>query len=355
MYTLKQLAEHVGGVVAGDAETPVRGIAPFEQAGPGDITLAAEKRYLAGIADSPAAAVLVPADSEAQEGTQLRVADPKLAFVQLMHLFFDKPFEAEGIADGALVGEDCRISERVTIRAGASIGARVHIEDEVWIGAGAVIGDDCRIGQGSTLHPNCTLYSGVQLGRGVIIHGGTVIGADGFGYVFDGERQLKVPQTGSVRLEDDVEIGANSCVDRATFGETVIGRGAKLDNHVHVGHNCRIGENTVIVGQVGISGSVTIGRNCVLAGQAGVIDHIHIGDDVTVMVKTAVTRDLPSGSVISGQPSRDHRENLQIQAIMRRLPDIYALFRELQREGAGAAERPGGHSAATGKRPQADE
>jgi UDP-3-O-[3-hydroxymyristoyl] glucosamine N-acyltransferase len=178
------------------------------------------------------------------------------------------------------------------------------------------------------LHSNVTLYQGVTIGKRVVIHSGTVIGADGFGYVFDGKQQVKVPQTGSVEIHDDVEIGANSCVDRATFGSTVIERGAKLDNHVHVAHNCRIGENTVIVGCVGLSGSVTIGKNCILAGQCGTVDHINIGDNVRVMARAVVTKDIPSGSVVSGRYGRSHQQELKQEALLRRLPEIYRDWKE---------------------------
>ena len=334
MYTLAELAERIGAELVGDPTRRIEGIAPFEVAGPCDITLASDKRFLRQLTESCAAAVIVPSDHAGQEGSQLKVADPKLAFVQLMHLFFDKPFAARGVSQDAVIGTDCQIADEVNIRAGACIGDRVQIDRHVTIHAGTVVGDDCAIGAGATLYPNVSLYPGVRLGKRVIIHSGSVIGADGFGYVRDGERQLKVPQTGRVRLEDDVEIGANSCVDRATFGETVIARGVKLDNHVHVGHNCRIGENSVIVGQVGLSGSVTVGRNCVVAGHVGFVDHVTIGDNVIVMANTVVTREAPSGAVISGDPSRNHRENLKLQAIMRRLPEMYAMFRGLSQAAA---------------------
>jgi UDP-3-O-[3-hydroxymyristoyl] glucosamine N-acyltransferase len=248
-----------------------------------------------------------------------------------MALFKAKPFRNLGVSHQASVSKTCQLSEPVAIHPFVSIGDGVVIEEEVTLCPGVVIGDGCRIGAGSTLHPNVSLYAGVSVGKGVVLHSGTVIGADGFGYVHDGEKQVKIEQSGSVEIGDYVEIGANSCVDRATFGTTVLESHVKLDNLVHVGHNCHIGENTVIVGCVGISGSVTIGKNCVVAGQAGVSDHVTIGDDVIVMQKTAVTKDIPSGSRVGGPYSRDYRSELKIQAVTQKLPEIYQEIRRFRK------------------------
>ncbi len=330
MHTLEQLADLVDGQTEGDGSVKISGVRPFEDARPGDITLAAAPRYWNNLKATRATAVIAPSELQSASLPLLRTADPMLAFARVISLFHTKPFLTRGISSQAEIGEDCSIAERVSIHPFVSIGEGVTIEEEVTLHSGVSVGDGCRIGTGTTLHPNVVIYPGVHLGRRVIIHGGSVIGADGFGYVFDGEKQVKIEQTGTVEIQDDVEIGANSCVDRATFGSTVVEKHAKLDNHVHVGHNSRIGENTVVVGCIGISGSVNIGKNCILAGQAGVIDHINIGDGVTVMVKTAVTRDIPSNTTISGQPGRDHREQLQIQAVIRKLPEMYKDWKKLK-------------------------
>jgi UDP-3-O-[3-hydroxymyristoyl] glucosamine N-acyltransferase len=323
MYTLKQLAEKTRGEVLGDPDVVISGAAPFDEASSGKITVAFSKRYLSRLESTTASAVIVPPGIRSKEKTLLSVDNPKLAFAQVLQLFTSQPFRAEGISELAHVGKDCEISSLVSIQPFAMIGDAVVIEDQVSIGSGVVIGEKCRIGAGSTLHPNVTLYPNVRLGERVAIHSGTVIGADGFGYVFDGNRQIKIPQIGSVEIHDDVEIGANSCVDRATFGATVIECGVKLDNHVHIAHNCRIGENTVIVGCVGISGSVTIGRNCLLAGQCGTVDHVKIGDNVKVLARAVVTKDIPPDSVISGLHGRPHRQELRREALIDRLPEIY--------------------------------
>ncbi len=320
MFSLAELADLVGGEVVGRGDTVVSGVAPFESAGPGDITLAAGSKYLRRLDASPAAAAIVPKSAESPAKPLLRVGNPRLAFALILDRFTRRPFEASGISSLVSIGADCRIAERVSIDPFVTLGNNVVVEEEVTLGSGTAVGDDCHIGRGTTLHPNVTLYPRVRLGRDVIIHSGTVIGADGFGYVFDGSRQVKIAQTGRVEIGDEVEIGANCCVDRATFGATVIERHVKLDNLVHVGHNCRIGENTIIVGCVGVSGSVQIGRNCVIAGQAGFADHVKVGDGAKIYARAAVFKDVPPGGKVSGIPAQDHRRELKIQAAMRRLP-----------------------------------
>ena len=333
LYRLRQLAKHVGGEVAGDPDTPNRRLRPFETAGPGDLTLAVEKRYEERIRETGASAVIVSKTVRFRNRPLLRVDNPRLAFARLLQFIDKTPFVPTGVSPDATVGRDCSIPERVSIHPHAYVGDGVTLGEEVTLHPGVYVGNGCTIGDGTILHPNVTVYDGIRIGARVILHSGAVIGADGFGYVFDGERQVKIPQRGTVVIEDDVEIGANSCVDRATFGQTTIGRGVKLDDHVQIGHNCTIGENTVMVGQVGVSGSVTVGRNCILAGQSGVVDHVRIGDGVKVLAKTAVTKDVPDGMTVSGQPARDHRTTVKIQALTRRLPQLMAEWRAWKKRG----------------------
>ena len=323
MYTLKQLAEQTDGKIVGDPATAISGIRPFDEAGPGEITVAFTKKYLDQLDSTSATAVIVPQKVESESKALLTVENPKLAFAKILQLFTSEPFTALGVSHLAHIGAHCEIADRVAIHPFATIGENVFIGDQVSIGAGTVVGPECQIGKGTTLHPNVTLYPKSIIGERVILHSGTVIGADGFGYVFDGTEQVKMPQTGRVEIGDDVEIGANSCVDRATFGSTVIERGVKLDNHVHIAHNCRIGENTIIVGCVGVSGSVTIGRNCLLAGQCGTVDHVSIGEGSTVLARAVVTKDVPPNSTISGRHGRSHRQELKHEALLRKLPEIY--------------------------------
>ncbi len=327
LYRLRQLADHVGGEVAGDPDTLIERLRPFETAGPGDLTLAAETRYQERIRESGASAVIVSKAVRFRNRPLLRVDNPRLAFARLLQFIHKTPFVPTGVSAHATVGRGCSIPERVSIYPHVHVGDGVTLREEVTLHPGVHVGNGCRIGAGTVLHPNVTVYDGIRIGARVILHSGAVIGADGFGYVFDGERQVKIPQRGTVVIEDDVEIGANSCVDRATFGHTTIGRGVKLDDHVQIGHNCTIGENTVMVGKVGVSGSVTVGRNCILAGQSGVVDHVRIGDGVKVLAKTAVTKDIPDGMTVSGQPAREHRTTVKIQALTRRLPQLMAEWR----------------------------
>ncbi|UCF35806.1 MAG: UDP-3-O-(3-hydroxymyristoyl)glucosamine N-acyltransferase [Acidobacteriota bacterium] len=335
MLTLGQIVETLGCELTGDPTIEITGASPFELAQDGQITLATRKDYLQRLDETAASAVIVPLECEATGIALIKAPNPKLVFARVVELLTAKPFVALGVSKQAAVGRNCQISDRCTVHPFVSIGENVVIEAGSELHSGVVVGDNCRIGKGSTLYPNVTLYSNVTLGQRVILHSGVVIGADGFGYVFDGSRQVKVPQTGRVEIHDDVEIGANSCVDRATFGATVIERGVKIDNLVHIGHNCRIGEGTIIVGCVGISGSVEIGRFCVLAGQSGVADHVKIGDNVQVYQKTAVTKDVPAGSRVAGTHGRDYAKEMRIEAVLRRLPDLYRDVRELKKRIPG--------------------
>jgi UDP-3-O-[3-hydroxymyristoyl] glucosamine N-acyltransferase len=323
MYTLEQLAQALEGQVVGDASLMIGGVRPFDQADTGDITLAADPKYRNHLDQTCASAVIVALGVEAPGKPLLQVAHPKLAFARAIALFYSEPFQAQGISPLAFIGKECRIAANVSIYPFVYVGDCAEIGERVTLHAGVVVGADCRIGAGCTLYPQVTLYPGVTLGQNVILHSGAVIGADGFGYVFDGQRQVKILQTGTVEIHDEAEIGANSTIDRATFGATVIERGAKIDDQVHVGHNCRIGENTVISSGVGISGTVTVGKNCILAGQVGVADHVTIGDNVVALARTGVTKDIPGGRTVSGYPPQDHREELRFQALLRRLPGLF--------------------------------
>jgi len=322
-YKLGDLAQLLGGKAVGDLNQLITAASPFESAGPGEITLAGNQKLLAELTKSEAGAVIVPSGTKCDSKNLLVIENPKAAFARALQLLLTEPFQASGISGRADIGEGCEISDEVSISPFVTIGEKTSIRDQVTVESGCSIGKGCKIGRGCHLYPNVVLYPGVILGDRVTIHSGTAIGADGFGYVRDGDEQVKLPQTGNVIIGDDVEIGANSCVDRATFGSTVIERQVKIDNHVHIGHNCRVGEGTIIVSSVGISGSVNIGRNCIFAGQSGASDHVTIGDNVVVLAKTAVTKDVPSGMTVSGLHGRDHRGQIKTEAILNRLPDIY--------------------------------
>jgi UDP-3-O-[3-hydroxymyristoyl] glucosamine N-acyltransferase len=340
------LARHVEGEVDGDSDLQISRVRPFNEATEGDITLAVDSRYLTRAGDTGASAVIVSVDAPCCPKDLLRVKNPKLAFAQVLHLLHPRKLSALGISEDACFGEECKVSSDVSIASMVSIGDRVTIGSKVSIGSGCCIGDDCHIGEGSLLHGNVTLYPGVHIQERVFLHSGCVIGADGFGYAAHDQGHFKIEQMGTVLIESDVEIGANSCVDRGTFGTTVIGKGTKIDNLVHVGHNCKIGQNTVIVGCVGISGSVQIGDRCLIAGQAGVGQHVTIGDDVKILQKSAVMKDIPPGKTVSGLYGRDHREELRIQAALRRLPQ---LLKDAVAPRSEAPRKPGAEDAWEGE------
>ena len=331
-YKLAELAEIAGGEVCGDPDFTITAAMPFDLAGSSEITLAANQKLLADLGKTSAGAVIVPSGTRFEGKNLVTSGTPKAAFARILQLFHSRPFLPEGISSHSVIGKNCRISDEITIEPFVTIGDGVVIAEQVAVGSGSSIGDGCRIGKGCRLFPNVTIYPGVILGERVTIHSGTVIGADGFGYVRDGDEQVKFPQTGNVEIGNDVEIGANSCVDRATFGSTVLEKNVKIDNHVHIGHNCRIGEGTIIVGSVGISGSVTIGKNCIFAGQSGASDHVTIGDNVIVLAKTAVTKDVPSGMTVSGLHGRDHRGQIKTEAILNRLPDMYRDLKTIKKK-----------------------
>ena len=331
-YKIEELAGIVKGEVRGDPGFTVTAAKPFDSAEFNEITLASNQKLLSDLDKTAAGAVIVPPGTRFEGKTLLVAENPKAAFARILQLFHIKPFVTGGISGQAAIGKNCRISDKVTIEPFVVVGNQVVIRDQVTIGSGCSIGEGCVLGENCTLFPNVTLYPGVILGDRVTIHSGTVIGADGFGYVRDGDEQVKLPQTGNVEIGDDVEIGANSCVDRAAFGSTVLEKNVKIDNHVHIGHNCRIGEGTIIVGSVGISGSVTIGKNCIFAGQSGASDHVNIGDNVIVLAKTAVTKDVPSGMTVSGLHGRDHRGQIKTEAILNRLPDMYRDLKTIKKK-----------------------
>jgi UDP-3-O-[3-hydroxymyristoyl] glucosamine N-acyltransferase len=236
-----------------------------------------------------------------------------------------------GVEKGAFVSPRARLGKGVAVAAGASVAAGATIGDRTVLHPGARVGEGARIGADCVLYPNAVVLERCVVGDRCILHAGAVIGADGFGYVWDGKAQRKIPQRGIVRLEDDVEIGANSAVDRATFGETVVGRGAKIDNLVQIGHNCVVSEHVILCAQVGLAGSARVGRRAVLAGQVGVNDHVTIGEGAVLTGQTGVTSDAPAGSVLSGVPEMPHRKWLRSSALFARLPELSRRLEELAR------------------------
>jgi UDP-3-O-[3-hydroxymyristoyl] glucosamine N-acyltransferase len=329
---LGKLAQLVQGQLQGDAGKTIRGIAPFESATPEEITFAAQPKYLRRIGETDAGAILVPADFQAPSRILLRVANPQAAFARIAAYFHPPAKPPAGISPhsrigaGFVRGQDVSIGPLVVIQDAVVLGDRVTLHPHVFIGNGVVIGDDVEI------FPNVSILERCRIGNRVKIQAGTVIGSDGFGYAPEGEAYVKIPHIGVVQIDDDVDIGAGNTIDRATFGRTWIQRGVKTDNLVQIAHNVTVGEDSVIVAQVGISGSVAIGRHAVLAGQAGIAGHLTLGDHVTVGPQAGVGRSINNGEVVSGSPEMPHRQWLRAQRIIPQLPALSRRIAELERK-----------------------
>ena len=292
-YTVREIQAHIGGELSGDPETVIAGINSLEFAQPGELTFADRNKYAAQVRQSRASAAIVPLGFPVVGGrTLLRVDNPRLAFFKVIHLFQPKTALQTGVHRQAVVAPDAELGDGVTIRECAVIRSRARIGRETVIESGAHIGEGVSIGEQCFIGPNVVIRRGCRIGNRVIIHGGTVIGADGFGYVWSEGRHVKIPQLGNVVIEDDVELGANVCVDRATLGSTIIGRGTKVDNLVQIAHNDVIGEHVIMSGQVGLAGSVRVGNRAMFGGQAGVADHLTIGDDARIGAGSGVIKDV---------------------------------------------------------------
>lgn len=319
--TLAELAELVDGRLIGE-DAVIGGIASLEDAGEGEISFLANPKHAAKLAASRASAVIVPKGVTAAGKTAIEVANPYLAFAKVLTAFTVVAARPRGVMEGAVVGTGVSLGNDCTIHPRACIGDNVRMGNSVVVHPGAVIYEGVEIGDDVVIHANVTVREQCRIGNRVILHAGAVIGSDGFGYAPDGDGWYKIPQVGIVVIEDDVEIGANTTIDRAAMNVTRIGRGTKIDNLVQIGHNCVIGENCMIVSQVGISGSTKVGKHVTLAGQVGVTGHVSIGDNVMVGGKGGVTGNIASGSLVSGTPAFSHKEWLRASAIFTKLPEL---------------------------------
>ncbi len=329
MPTLEELARLVGGRVDGDGSWRVERLKPVDEAGEGDLAFLTSAKYAAQAAACPARAFLADEKTALQGRNILRHPDPYFALSLLIGHFHPEPQdppEPGPVAASAFVPASARVHP------GAVVGPRAVLGERVVIHSGAVLMRDTAVGDDTVVFPNAVLYPRVTVGKRCVIHGGAVLGADGFGFAFHEGRYHKIPQVGGVRLGDDVEIGANACVDAGTLAPTVVGDGTKIDDLVMIAHNVRVGRHAVLVGQVGIAGSTTIGDRCVFAGQSGAVGHITIGRGVTVTAKTGVAKDTPDGSMVSGFPGRDHKVWLKEQAALARLPEFVSKLRKGEKE-----------------------
>ncbi len=328
--TLGEVAAALGATLDGDASRPVRGVASLETAGPDEVSFLTSDRYQREAERTRAAAVVAPTDAQRLPCAVLRVASPRTAMITLLRLFHPEPVTSPGVhalahvAPGAVVDPTAAVGPFAVVEAGARIERGARIGALVYVGAGAEVGED------STLHSGAIVRDGVRIGRRVIVHPGAVLGADGFGYVFEEGAHRKIPQVGGVRVEDDVEIGANTTIDRGMLGDTVIGRGSKIDNLVQVGHNCDIGADVILVAQVGLSGSCRVGRRAILAGQVGVADHVSIGENAVLTAQSGVPSDVDAGEIRGGAPARPMAEMRRIWAAERMLPDLLRKVRALE-------------------------
>jgi UDP-3-O-[3-hydroxymyristoyl] glucosamine N-acyltransferase len=332
---LSELAAIVEGEVYGDPGAVMTGVADIRSAGSGDITFAASRKYEAMIEMTRASAVIVRKGYEALDDARsyVMVDNPDVAFAEIVNTFAPSPIDfAPGVHPTAVVSPKAKLAE------GVHVGAYAIVEEGVSIGSGTVIyphvyiGHFTRIGSDCIIYPNATVRERCVMGDRVILHAGSVIGCDGFGYATVGGVRRKIPQTGYVELEDDVEIGANSSIDRARFDKTLIKQGTKLDNLVQIAHNVTIGENGLVSALTGISGSCEIGRNVMIAGEVGTQGHIKIGDNVMIAGRAGVTKDVPSNVAISGYPHMLHEKYRRIQILKKRLPALFERVKNLEQE-----------------------
>lgn len=341
MLTAREVAGRVGARVVGDEGLRLAGIAPIEAAGPMDLAFLANPKYAGYLGTTQAGAVIVaPAHLPADPGgrTFLVAEDPYLAFALALGVFHPPRRPAAGVHPTAFVDPSATLEEGVAVGPLSAVGPRCRVGAGTWLVSGVHLGEGVEVGEGTTLHPHVTVYADCRIGSRVIVHGGTVIGSDGFGFARTPTGAVKVPQVGRVVVEDDAEIGANCAIDRATLGETRIGRGVKIDNLVQIAHNVQVGAGSVIVAQAGVSGSTKIGRGVTIAGQAGVVGHIEVGDGAIVTAQTGVSSDVPPGAVVSGSPHRPHGEWKRIVAAIADLPSLRQRVRGLERRvGAGQA------------------
>ncbi|MGD8376824.1 MAG: UDP-3-O-(3-hydroxymyristoyl)glucosamine N-acyltransferase [Acidobacteriota bacterium] len=329
--TAAAVARAVGGRVLGDGGRVLKAVRPLAEAGPDDLSFLANPRYREQARRSGAGFVLCGADAGLGDRPRIEVKDPYYALSVALGLFHPARRPLPGVHPTAVVAPGCDLGEEVSIGPLAVVGERCRLGDGVVLHAGVILGEDVVVGAGTAMHPGVVVYRGSRVGRRVTLHAGVVVGADGFGYAFHGGRHHKIPQVGAVRIEDDVEVGAGSTIDRGALGDTVIGAGTKIDNQVMVAHNVVIGPGSILVAQSGIAGSTRLGSGVVLAGQSGLAGHLDLGDGVRVAAKSAVFQDVPAGETVAGTPAIGMSAWRRAQAAFARLPEVLRRIRRLER------------------------
>jgi UDP-3-O-[3-hydroxymyristoyl] glucosamine N-acyltransferase len=334
---LSEIASRLGLTLNGE-DLEITGVNTLAEASASELSFLANPKYAPQLETTGAGAVLVSADQALDTKPCLISAHPYLDFARSVQLFAKPQGSFEGISPLAFVHEAARIDPSAAVAPFVYIGPGAQVAAGVRIFSGSYIGEDCSIGEDTIIYPNCSLMAGTLVGKRVILHAGTVLGSDGFGFAQAASGMTKFPQIGRTVIEDDVEIGANTTIDRAALGETRVGHGTKIDNLVQLGHNVRVGRNCIIVSQVGIAGSTTLGDGVVLAGQVGVAGHLNLGDGCRIGAKSGVGQDVPPGQDLSGIPVMPHGSFLRASAIMPKLPEMKRRLGRLEKELAALRE-----------------
>jgi UDP-3-O-[3-hydroxymyristoyl] glucosamine N-acyltransferase len=333
--TAAEIARLLNGEVVGDGSVELGHFAPADGAQAGDLTFAENEEYFTKAEQSAAAAVLVGKNVTSAKKVLIRVANPRAAFARVLPLFFPEPVFAPGIHPTAVIASSAQVAATAHVGPLCVVGERARLGDRTVLQGGNHVGADCAVGDDTNLFPNVTLYARTQVGRRVRLHAGVVIGADGFGYVFDAGAHRKIPQVGNVVIGDDVEIGANSTVDRGALGSTVIGQGAKIDNLVQIGHNVVIGEHCIVVAQAGIAGSTKLGNYTVIGGQVGLAGHLKIGHRVSIGGQSGVMHDVPDGEKWFGYPAQPDRQYKRQILALQQLPELLRRVAALEKKPDG--------------------
>ena len=334
MIRLGDLASHVNGRLVGDENIEISQVAGIQHAKEGEITFLSHARYAKFLRDCKASAIFIGKDFPLDKLRHINVIvvdNPSLAYIAALQLFTPPQENTPGISKFAVISEETIIAEDASVAPYVYIGKHSIIHSSVTIHPFVHVGNNVTIAEGSTLYPHVTIYDNTIIGRNVTVHSGSVIGSDGFGYVWNGTKHVKIPHVGKVVIEDDVEIGANVTIDRSELSETVIKKGTKIDNLVQIAHNVSIGEHSIIIAQTGISGSVSIGRNVVLAGQTGIADHVSVGDGVMAGGRAGITGDVPSGSLVSGTPHMPHKDWLKVNIYLKKLPLLFQRIKRIEK------------------------
>lgn len=332
--TLYELAQYLNGRIAGDGNVLIEGVRGIDEAGKGDLTFISDAKYRKKLETTGASAILVSPDLEAAGKNLLIVEDPHTALAKALTLFYPQDHGPAQRSPLAFIDETAIVSAEAVVYPGVYVGRMAIIERGVVLYPGVYIGPEAAVGEESILYPGVTVYRKCLIGKRVVLHAGVVVGADGFGFAKPGRNNIKIPQVGIVQIDDDVEIGANATIDRATLDRTWIQRGVKIDNLVQVAHNVVIGEYSVIVAQVGISGSTKLGKGVIIGGQAGLVGHIELGDHVMVGAQSGIHKDVAPFQVVMGSPQRPHRDFLRIEACVSRLPEMRQAVTALEKKMA---------------------